>query len=145
MLCQIDIASRYRSPRQRFTLLKRQQINIKNVVAHPHYAIGWLHFLNFAGVAQWLESEFSKLVMRVRSPSPAPRIFVDNRRLMLACQDKRSTLFERIDDNGFVSEYFVGTTVNIWRIWISQVNQDECNVIRPQPLCRLTITTGGEI
>ena len=25
-----------------------------------------------AGVAQWLESEFSKLVMRVRSPSPAP-------------------------------------------------------------------------
>ncbi len=25
----------------------------------------------FAGVAQWLESEFSKLVMRVRSPSPA--------------------------------------------------------------------------
>ena len=46
----------------------------------PHYAMGWLHFLNFAGVAQWLESEFSKLVMRVRSPSPAPRIFVDNRR-----------------------------------------------------------------
>ena len=31
---------------------------------------------DFAGVAQWLESEFSKLVMRVRSPSPAPIVLV---------------------------------------------------------------------
>ena len=40
----------------------------------------WLHLCLIAGVAQWLESQPSKLVMRVRFPSPALRKAAGERR-----------------------------------------------------------------